>query len=409
MCQNDSDIIGVLHFFRSIHSRKVNGVSAGIRKMLPLILASEPVQREVLSLFHFLFVQDKSPQQAALNLVECCADLTLADHASMTMVIHRLVKPTSSNDTSSRIPVAVFDALRKFTCFKLPTRDIDVSEGEQKACSNTNALEAINRRQRYALCLLAMAAEVIPNKIFGNPKHIAKLGAAVFGEAGAANTADANNMESLDIGKIQFMFRMLRFVPKAQRSSTPVKLLLTKAYQFLEWKNCAITEAVEIEWYAAAEWAVNAIFALTDRPVASFGVFMRQLASRTFTSSITKDSAANMEVHTLSSKNNASLSSSRLSHFLFLLGQFSIKIVVLAEDLTAQVKKNRVEFQKRPKTVEGDSDEVRQQRIEEVNEFHFIWTDKLNKIKTLYLFENSFSCCRKWVSMLPKKSQKMVS
>lgn len=138
-------IVGVLHFFRSIHSRRVRGVSAGIRKMLPLILASEGVQKEVLSLFHFLFLKDKSPQQAALNLVECCAGITLSDHAALSMVMHRLVE-----DKPCRVPTAVFDSLRKFACYRLPE--------EQRR--NAAAQESLVRRQRYSLCLLAMGAEV---------------------------------------------------------------------------------------------------------------------------------------------------------------------------------------------------------------------------------------------------------
>ncbi len=40
-----------------------------------------------MALFQFLFLEGKPPRQAALNLIECCAGMTLADHAALTVVI----------------------------------------------------------------------------------------------------------------------------------------------------------------------------------------------------------------------------------------------------------------------------------------------------------------------------------
>jgi len=320
--KNDSDVVGVLHFFRSIHSRRVKGVTAGIRKMLPLILASENVQKEVLSLFHFLFLEGKSAQQAALNLVECCAGITLSDYAALSMVMHRLVK-------DKRVPMAVFDSLRKFACFKLPDHK-----------KTPSAMKALTRRQRYSLCLLAMATEVVPDKILGNASHVSQLGASIF--------PSGDSLEQVDIVKAQFAFRMLQHVPEGQRDSTPVASLIAQAYRFLSWKDNAITEQSELEWYAAAEWAVNAIFSVAKRPVAEFGAFMRAQAESVLSDSV------------------EGVSSAKLSHFLFMLGQFSIKIVVLAEELVAEVKRKRIEFQKRPKEkVAGATDEDEQRKIEE--------------------------------------------
>ena len=104
--------------------------------------------------------------------------------------------------------------------------------------------------------------------------------------------------------------------------------------------------------YGAAEWAVGAIFEIASRPVAEFGAFLRAQSIQLFGES--------------TSVSGGGIVTARLSHFLFLLGQFAVKIVVLAEELATEVKRRRRAFQKRPKiAAEGATEEEEQKRIEE--------------------------------------------
>ncbi len=85
--------------------------------------------------------------------------------------------------------------------------------------------------------------------------------------------------------------------------------------------------------YAAAECAVRAVFAVSERPVAEFGAFMRAQAASVFGTTTT----------------TTTTTSGRVSHFLFLLGQFAVRVLVVAEGLSAEVKRRRELWQKRPK------------------------------------------------------------
>ena len=163
------------------------------------------MQKEVLSLFHILFLKDKTPQQAALNLIECCAGITLADRAALEMVIERLLcsKPVL-------LSLSVFDALRKFACFEAPK-----TAGGDDQEAGAAAASALTMRQRYALCLLGMGAKVLPGKIVGKPAHVAHIGTAIF-------TKDA----TLDVPKAQFAFQLMKFIPEEHRSSGPVRIAL---------------------------------------------------------------------------------------------------------------------------------------------------------------------------------------
>lgn len=103
--------------------------------------------------------------------------------------------------------------------------------------------------------------------------------------------------------------------------------------------------------YGAAEWAVGAIFEIAARPVAEFGAFLRAQSTQLFGEG---------------ALSSGGIVTARLSHFLFLLGQFAVKIVVLAEELATEVKRRRRAFQKRPKVAaEGATEEEEQKRIEE--------------------------------------------
>jgi hypothetical protein len=86
--------------------------------------------------------------------------------------------------------------------------------------------------------------------------------------------------------------------------------------------------------------------------MADFGAFMRHLAADVFAVDGPRASAGAISSdgkHGSDLTAPGGVPSAKLSHFLFLLGQFAIKVVVLAEELVGEIKQKRLAFQKRPR------------------------------------------------------------
>jgi condensin complex subunit 1 len=296
MSANGSDVTEALRFFVQARHFRLPCAVTGMKQALTLMWSTEQnIRDEVLKAFVDVFIAQPgtngeeflSSNQIAYNLLLLASDATVSELASIEEAISCLVK-------SDKIPADVFPRLWTAT-----------STGP----ANSRAT---------ALHVLAMAANA-DKGIVDSKSRLKTILDVALGDY---------TEEHRDWRLAHAAALALQRVERAQVNPTSAKYLVLER---LIDQLCAVArgdwcvDSVEkdtLEWFAAAEQAVNALFVVSPEPEVSCAEIIR-----------------GMHAHTLGSGMVEECHPFRLARFFHVLGHIALKLLVYTEALSGAVRR----------------------------------------------------------------------
>jgi condensin complex subunit 1 len=293
---NTSDVTEALRFFVKARHFKLPCAVTGMKGALKLMWSTEQsIKDEVLKAFLDVFVAVPGTErkeclpsdQIAYNLLLLAGDATVSELASIDEAIRSLV-------AEGRIPPEVFAILW--------------SASTQGPCSS----------RATAILILAMAAHA-DKSIVDSKSRLKSLLDNALGD----DIEDRRDWQMVRAAAIA-----LQHVERAQVDPSCAKyLVLERIVERLlavargDWCSDN-TDADTIEWFAAAEEAVAALFVMAPEPEVACAEIIRGMYS-----------------HTLGDTSVADCHPLRLARFFHVLGHIALKLLVYSEALSGAVRR----------------------------------------------------------------------
>ena len=299
LSSNASDVTEALRFFVRARHFQLPSAVTGMKQALALIWSSETgIQDEVLKAFVEVFISVSGTEgkellphnEIADNLLFLAGQATVSERASIEEAIARLVK-------DNRIPSEVFMLLWSIA---------SGASGETRAA---------------AITVLSMGATADPTIIDSATRLRLLL------DVGLGDVVE----EKRDWTTIQSAASALQRIPRATHDPSSARYLviehITERLCSVAQGDWCIDENTQdtCAWFAAAEQAINAIFAICPWPERAAADIIRVMESTTFGVGV--------------GDGQTSCHSLRLSRFFFTMGHISLKLLVYTENLGGAVRR----------------------------------------------------------------------
>lgn len=318
-----SDVLESIQFFEKAHRLHLGAAQTGIKKILPLTWRGDvSIQEQLSNTFVALFIRidpddadRRSPQLVAENLIKFLDECTVAEYTCLERVFGDLHK-------NKKIPLAIVSALWDF---------VDESAYPASVMSN-------------AMLLLSMIASIDDSMLFSNDR-LNQILMNGFGDA-----ACSSDPMFRTFGAACRLVQCIQLTPKNEsgaRSMTQqrvqranldateqiiLRLQRFLALDFLTDKGIE-ADCLHSTWFDTAQQAVDAIFAVCERPEEVCGDVIKHLSLRLFESE-TND-----------------VSRVELAHFFFVLGHSVVRVAIHVEKLATKMKKLRANHHTRARKV----------------------------------------------------------
>lgn len=325
-----SDVLESIQFFEKAYRLHLGAALSGIKKILPLTWrGDQSIQEQLSNTFVALFIRidredpdRSSPQLVAENLVKFLDECTVAEYTCLERIFGELHK-------NKKIPLAIVSALWDF---------VDESLYPASVMSN-------------AMLLLSMIASIDDSMLFANDRLNQIL---INGFGDVACTSDQMYRT---FGAACRLVQCIQPTPKndkathsmtqqrIQRSNldaTEQIILRLQRYLALDFLSDKGIDAdcLHSSWFDTTQQAIDAIFAVCERPEEVCGDVIKHLSLRLF------ESESN------------DVSRVELAHFFFVLGHSVVRVAIHVEKLATNIKKLRANHHhshaRQPSTAKSD-------------------------------------------------------
>ncbi|GMF53352.1 unnamed protein product [Phytophthora fragariaefolia] len=309
-----SDVLEAIQFFEKAYRFHLGAAQTGIKKVLPLTWRSDvSIQEQLSNTFVSLFIridvddpERNSPQLVAENLVKFLDECTVAEYTCLERIMGELHR-------NQKVPMVVISSLWSL---------VDVTVYPISVVSN-------------ALVLLSMIANIDDSMLFSNDR----LGQVL--SMGFGDIACSPDSRYRVLGAACRLVQCIQLEPKnavaksnsqtqrrIQRSNLDATEQIILRLQRFIALDFVGDDGMELEclhstWFDTVQQAIEAIFAICERPEDVCGDVIKHLSLRLFESE-TND-----------------VSRVELAHFFFVLGHSAVKVAIHVEKLATRVKKLR--------------------------------------------------------------------
>ena len=323
-----SDVLECMRFLSVLHRFNVRGTKESIRSLFILIWdtrESGRVRKELLETFEHIYVSrldagmsgkrlPYSTEVITSNIVALASTSSLAELTSLEKILSESVK--SDGILGRRVlPYAVVDRL-----WEVAAMTFDVNEDDEDL-----ATEEIEQACRAALCILAAlskskACQINRTTTFDTVQAIAfGPGAKRRRDYGLCRFALLSMIRCVEFNKTATVFDAVQI----QCMMKNVRDILTWEWESSSPDVYQFEHLPDEQWFPAAEQAVKLLFMIGDEPEKQCTQLLQKNHAQVF-----KASKPSMRL---------------LSRFVFLLGHIAVKLCILAERITSEMKKTRAE------------------------------------------------------------------